>query len=175
MKQGTISVLFGCHSFMHTHYVLKAWHYLYGKRPAFWQYVCIIVHDWGHWGKQYLDNYEEKKLHWVAGARIARFLFGEKGYNFNAGHCDYSGVAKSDLYKADKVCYAFVPVWWGWLAGQIEPKLHGAERKAGIKLKDAVKTFLNDNRKRLEAGVFESNQQYYMNRRAKYENLTREK
>ncbi len=64
MKQGTVSVLFGCHSIIHSMIVIVAWVKWYGHWPEFWQIICILLHDIGHWGKQYLDNYEEKKNEW---------------------------------------------------------------------------------------------------------------
>ncbi len=78
MKQGTVSVLIGCHSVIHSLIVLVAWVRLYGKFPVWWQIVCILLHDVGHWGKNYLDNYEEKKQHSILGAKIAGKLFGQK-------------------------------------------------------------------------------------------------
>lgn len=63
MKQGTVSVIAGAHSPIHSLVVLVAWCKLYRRPPAFWEFVCILIHDWGHWGTQYLDNYDEKKAH----------------------------------------------------------------------------------------------------------------
>ncbi len=85
MQQGTVSVLFGCHSPIHSVVVLVAWHKLYHRWPKFWQIVCIFIHDIGHWGTMYLDNPEEKERHSVLGAEVARNLFGDKGYEFCLG------------------------------------------------------------------------------------------
>ena len=85
MKQGTVSVLFGCHSIVHSFLVLASWRILYGRFPKFWQIVCIFIHDIGHWGLDYLDNEDEKKKHWILGAKIAFYLYGKKGFFLCAG------------------------------------------------------------------------------------------
>jgi predicted HD phosphohydrolase len=71
MTQGTISILFGCHSVIHSYYVLRAWKILYKTYPEPWQAICIFLHDIGHYGLNYLDDYEQKKIHWIKGAEIA--------------------------------------------------------------------------------------------------------
>ena len=112
MKQGTISVLFGCHSIIHSLVVIVAWRKWYGRWPKAWQIVCILIHDIGHWGKQYLDNYDEKKKHSLLGAAIAWQLFGDKGYDLIAGHNEYNGHAKSELYGPDKYSWVIAPLLW---------------------------------------------------------------
>jgi hypothetical protein len=123
VKQGTVSVLFGCHSPVHSTIVLVAWWKLYRRPPKFWQVVCIFLHDLGHWGKQYLDDYEAKKKHWVLGAVVARWLFGQRGYNLVAGHDGYSGQAASELLKPDKYSWIIAPTSWMFINTIFEPKL----------------------------------------------------
>jgi hypothetical protein len=123
MKQGTVSWLFGCHSIVHSFLVLRAWHHLYGSWPRPWELTCIFLHDVGHLGKQYLDNLEEKKQHYVLGAKIARRLFGRKGYEMVAGHCEYSGLPESRLYRPDKYSWMYEPYWWARWNALVEPKL----------------------------------------------------
>lgn len=123
MKQGTASVLFGAHSLIHSLIVAVAWAKLYHRPPKLWELVCIGLHDIGHWGTQYLDNYEEKKTHWVLGARVAKRLFGQKGYDLIAGHCSYNGQSRSALYKPDKYSWLICPGWWMWTNTLFEPKL----------------------------------------------------
>ena len=123
MKQGTASVLFGCHSFFHSMLVAVAWTQLYRRPPKPWELVCIVVHDWGHWGTQYLDNFDEKKLHWLRGAFVANSLVGMKGYDLVAGHCAYQGQERSRLYEPDKRSWLIAPLWWMWINTFIEPKL----------------------------------------------------
>lgn len=56
MKTGTKSLLFGVHQFIwHPLTVLLAWIKLYGW-PAWEELVCIIIHDWGYWGKSNMDG-----------------------------------------------------------------------------------------------------------------------
>lgn len=123
MKQGTVSVLFGCHSPIHSLIVVIAWVRLYHRLPKPWEMVCIGLHDIGHLGMQYLDNYEEKKMHWALGAQIAKRLFGQKGYDLIAGHCSYNGQTRSALYKPDKYSWIICPGWWMWTNTLFEPKL----------------------------------------------------
>lgn len=133
--QGTISILFGCHSPVHTFLVIKAWWQLYG-RPNLWEFVCILLHDIGHIGKQYLDDLEQKHSHWELGARIARFLFGEKGFLLIAGHCNYSGYPQSRLYKVDKYSWYLAPRWFLLWDGIVEPKI-----RVGFSNQDHVDKF----------------------------------
>jgi hypothetical protein len=123
MKEGTISVLWGCHSPIHSFLVLCAWIRLYKRLPRPWQIVCIFIHDIGHWQKDYLTDVEQKYDHWILGAYLAFCMFGKKGYAFVAGHYSYSGYPLSLLYKADKYSWTIAPIWWLWLNYQIEPKL----------------------------------------------------
>lgn len=71
MTQGTVSILFGCHSPIHSVLVLMSWKKLYRHWPRWWQIVCIFLHDIGHWGLDYLDDVNQKNKHWELGARIA--------------------------------------------------------------------------------------------------------
>ena len=123
MSQGTISVLFGCHSFVHSLYVLLAWKRVYKNWPKLWEVGCIILHDIGHVGTQYLDNYEEKKRHWKLGARLAGRLFGRRGFDLVAGHTPYSKVRRSKMYLADKHSWLLAPKWWLWTNLFFEPGL----------------------------------------------------
>ena len=159
LKQGTVSVLAGCHSPIHSIIVALAWKKVYGKPPAFWQLVCIFLHDVGHFGLDYLDNYEEKKLHWRTGARIARLFFGDKGYDLCAGHCQHSGAPISALYKADKYSWYIAPHWWLISNCVFEPKL-----KMGMSSRDAVAKFKAQVAKSIESGEFKSTHSMYLER-----------
>lgn len=113
MKEGTISILIGCHNFiMHPLCVLIAWHKEYRSWPKFWELVCIFIHDIGHWGLDYLSDPEQKKRHWILGACWAQKLFGIKGYLFVAGHVTHSPFPKSKLYIPDKRSWLEAPNWW---------------------------------------------------------------
>ena len=119
MTSGTKSYLFGCHGFlMHPLMVLLAWRKRYGGWPALWQVVCIFIHDVGIVGMEYLKD--SKDGHWKRGALIARRLFGEKGYEFCAGHVNDSGVKRSNLFWADKGSWLVAPNWWLWTNYRVE-------------------------------------------------------
>jgi len=125
ISQGTVSVLVGCHSVMHSLLVMKAWKQVYGTWPEPWQVACILVHDIGHVGLNYLDDPEAKAQHWRLGADIAGALFGARGQRLVAGHCQDSGTRESRLYLADKVAWSLAPTWWLVWQCLVEPKLHG--------------------------------------------------
>jgi hypothetical protein len=151
MKQGTWSVLFGCHSQIHSLMVYIAWIKLYHRLPNFMETVCIILHDIGHLEKNYLDNYDEKKRHAELGARIAGFLFGGKGYDLIIGHNAYTEKERSRLYEPDKYSWLIAPVWWMITNTWFEPKLQrrGSTRKeSAIMFKEGMKENWNTGLKK---------------------------
>jgi len=157
MKQGTISVLFGCHNIIHSILTLIAWKRLYGRWPKLWQIVCILIHDIGHIGLDYLDNYEEKQKHWILGAEIGKKFFGQKAYEFLAGHCTYSGYPLSALYKADKYAHYLAPEWVLYLNTIFEPKL-----MMGMSRKEAILRFKSQVKNSIESGKFIPTHQIYL-------------
>ena len=161
MKQGTVSVLFGCHSFVHSILVVMAWKKLYSRWPHLWQITCIFLHDIGHWGKDYLDDYEEKKSHWILGAKAADWLFGWKGYRLCAGHCSHSNETRSELYKADKYSWYIAPTWWLWLNNIAEPGL--IVNCAGNM--DAIRKFRAMVAESVESGAYGSTHEMYLKRK----------
>ena len=121
MTEGTKSYLFGCHQFLiHSIIVVIAWKKHYGYMPRLRELICILLHDIGHIGKQYLSDYEQKRGHWILGARIAGKLFGYRSYNLIAGHTKQSGFPRSKLFYADKYSWVIAPVWWLRLNDKIE-------------------------------------------------------
>lgn len=141
MKQGTWSVLFGCHSIIHSVIVINAWQKWHGKFPSWWQIGCILLHDIGHWGKDYLNNYEEKKRHAELGAKIARVLFGTKGYDLVDGHNVYNSLDRSQLHDPDKYSWVIAPTWWMMSNTYIEPKLirkGSTRRESAVMFKEAM-------------------------------------
>lgn len=123
-SEGTKSYLFGCHQFfIHPMCVLVGWLKVHGRFPAFWELCCIFLHDIGHWGKNYLTHYPEKREHWRLGAEIALRLFGLKGYLLIAGHTKSSGFPRSDLFLPDKVSWLVAPKWWLYSNRIVEPQL----------------------------------------------------
>ena len=160
ISQGTMSVLFGCHSFfIHSIIVIVAWKRIYGKRPAFWQIVCIFLHDVGHLGLNYLDDFEAKKKHWMLGASIAYSLFGQKGFDFLAGHCSHSGHPLSELYRADKYSWHIAPYWWLYTNTFAEPKL-----RMGYTRREAILKFKEQVRQSVESGEFRSTHEMFLER-----------
>ncbi len=142
MKQGNWSVLFGCHSFAHSIIVIIAWRKLHGKFPNWWQFICILIHDIGHWGKDYLDNYEEKKRHANLGAKVAKVLFGQRGFDLITGHNIYNGNEKSELYNPDKYANVIAPIWWLTFVTIVEPKLirpNHTRKESAITFRTAMK------------------------------------
>lgn len=159
MKQGTWSVLFGCHSVIHSILVIIAWVRLYKRLPNWWQLVCILFHDIGHWGTDYLDDVEAKRRHYIKGAIWATRLFGQKGFLFVAGHDRYSGVPESELLKPDKYAWYIAPTWW-LLSNQIfEPKLRMGYSRMG-----AVRHFKASVKRSIDNGDYRSTHDIYMER-----------
>jgi hypothetical protein len=170
MKQGTKSWLYGCHSIVHSFIVIRAWHKLYKSYPNAWQFSCIFIHDIGICGRQYIDNPETKKGHWELGALIAGKIFGEKGYQFIAGHTSESGKPHSLLYKPDKLSQMIAPRWWQLLvAKHLEPLLHEPEYKKGMTPEQAVDNWRKTVRESIESGNFIDSHELYMNRRKLFE------
>lgn len=159
MKQGTISILIGCHSIMHSFQVVRAWRYLYGRRPRLWELVCIFLHDIGHWGLDYLDSVVEKDEHWRLGARLACRLFGVKGFRLIAGHSGRSTFPISMLYKADKYSWYIAPNWWLLLNYVTEPKL-----AMGYSRREALVRFKSQVRDSIESGRFRPTHAMYLDR-----------
>jgi hypothetical protein len=159
MKQGTISILVGCHSPVHTLYVLKAWIGLYHKMPCFWELVCILLHDIGHYNTNYLDNLDEKKNHWRLGAEIGKKLFGMKAFEFMAGHCEYSGYSQSKLYKPDKISQIH-PFWWSFIYQTFEPNL-----TKGFKTKrESWQAWQKQVKTSISSGEFRGSHEMYLER-----------
>lgn len=75
MKTGTKSLLFGVHQFIwHPLTVWLAWVWMFHVLPTWRETICIIIHDWGYWGKANMDD-EEGETHPELGAKIAYWLF----------------------------------------------------------------------------------------------------
>jgi len=163
MKQGTVSVLVGCHSPVHSVLVVLAWKKLYGKWPKPWQGVCIFLHDIGHWGKDYLKDLKQKERHWMLGATVANRLFGWKGIALTAGHCEHCyGCEQSEMYKADKYSWHLAPTWWLLWNNVVEPDLR-VNCKTNL---EAVRKFQATVKESVESGKFISTHSMYLARKA---------
>lgn len=115
MKVGTKSLLFGVHQFVwHPITVFIAWCKLYG-RPSWKEIVCMIIHDWGYWGKPNMDGIEGEK-HPEVGANIAYRLFGSEYFSLCLLHSrHYARNVKrepSRLCWADKLSHLYEPTWF---------------------------------------------------------------
>ena len=130
MNEGTKSYLFGCHQFFfHPLWVLFAWRLEYKSWPKLWQIICILLHDVGIIGRQYIAVDESKLGHWMLGANIAQRLFlrldmpkiAWKSWVLIAGHCpNESSLPKSKLFISDKRAYLIEPMWMKWLNYYLE-------------------------------------------------------
>jgi hypothetical protein len=159
VSQGTISVLFGCHSIVHSYLVALAWKHLYRRWPKPWETICIFLHDVGHIGLDYLDNEKQKNRHWELGARIAKILFGTRGYSLVAGHCKHSGIQQSLMYKADKYSWRLAPYWWLYLNTWAEPLLC-----IGYSREDAIADFRQQVNRSIESGEFVETHSFFLDR-----------
>lgn len=133
MKIGTRSLMFGVHQFIwHPFTVYLAWKELYGK-PNWKELICIIIHDWGYWGKQNLDG-KEGIEHPKKGAYIAYKLFGDEYFELCAGHSrsyirlvnDRFGYERWKLSKlcwADKLSIKYEPCWFYLLRAKLTGEL----------------------------------------------------
>lgn len=118
MKRGTKSLLFGVHQFLlHPLTVFFAWVWLYRKLPTLKETVCIVIHDWGYWGKPNMDGAEGEN-HPEVGARIAGRLFGKEYHDLCLLHSRHyarnAGKEPSLLCWADKMSILCEP-WWMYL------------------------------------------------------------
>lgn len=115
MRIGTRSLIFGLHSFfVHPILMLAIFKKVVGRRADFVEIVCILIHDIGYFGKPNMDGVEGN-LHPYAGAKLARFLFGDRGWRLCVGHNDevreVEGLPRSVIYAVDKYFYVVIPVW----------------------------------------------------------------
>jgi hypothetical protein len=128
MRTGTKSLLFGVHQiFWHPFTVWLAWIWLYRKIPSFKETICIIIHDWGYWGKNNMDDTEGQR-HPEFAARIALKFLGEKYRRLCLYHSRHyakdNNATPSKLCWADKMSIIFDP-WWlylprAWLSGELK-------------------------------------------------------
>ena len=126
MKTGTKSLLFGVHQFvLHPLTVWIAWVWLYRKFPTWKETICIIIHDWGYWGKAKMDD-EEGERHPEVGAKLVRFL-GPEYYELCLFHSRHyarnAGRKPSLLCWADKISILCEPSWLylprAWASGEL--------------------------------------------------------
>lgn len=127
MRTGTKSLLFGVHQFIwHPVTVYLAWIYLYRSMPSIRETICIIIHDWGYWGKYNMDDADGEK-HPELAAKIAGCLLGQKYHDLCLYHSRHyarnKGIEPSKLCWADKYSIMFES-WWtylprAWISGEL--------------------------------------------------------
>lgn len=136
MNVGTKSLLFGVHQIiLHPIFVTWAWRKLYKSWPNWKELVCIIVHDWGYWGKPDMDG-EEGKDHPYLGGYIADWLFGDLWMEFCALHSRWMAnrweMPVSKLCAPDKYALTLYPKWLYYLlataSGELSEYLHEGRR-----------------------------------------------
>lgn len=124
---GTKSILFGVHQFViHPLLVGLAWRRVYGRKPALREWVSIVVHDIGYWGKSNMDG-DEGLLHPELGSRVMMRLCGEKYRNLvryhSRSYARYCGAEPSMLCVPDKISMLLYPdalyLFLGRLSGEI--------------------------------------------------------
>jgi hypothetical protein len=115
MKIGTKSLLFGAHQFLlHPLTVLWGWKNLFGWPKDFRIYVGILIHDWGYWGMDSMDDAKGEE-HPLWAARFMGNTFGSDWWIFVYYHSRF--LAKRDhhvispLCLADKISFIYVPSW----------------------------------------------------------------
>jgi len=149
MRRGTKSILFGVHQFIiHPIVVLIAWVKLYG-RPNWKEFVCIIIHDWGYWGKRKMDDEEgERHPEWAARFALLWLDWGDletKGFTYfdlclyHSRHLAKArGVEPSRLCWADKLSILYEPWWFylprAWASGELQEYREAAAKGWGISL-----------------------------------------
>lgn len=136
MKEGTKSWLFGCHSIIHSFVVMKAWRELYGRWPRLWQIVCILFHDIGYIGRNYISE-QDNDGHAELGARICKRWFGDKAWYFILGHSSSSirkfSIPVSKLEAPDDYSWIIAPAWWLRWNTIVEPQLHAEVWREAVK------------------------------------------
>lgn len=115
MRMGTKSILFGAHCwFIHPWFVAWAWWKLYGFPfdPRLW--VAFVVHDWGYWGLDKMDD-EMGEGHPIAGAKIMHWLFDKAQYiRLGPGKWTfkrYDGNKEFELEAWPEGGDIFIPTW----------------------------------------------------------------
>lgn len=128
LSTGTKSLLFGVHQFIwHPITVLIAWKKIYQSWPTWRELICIIIHDWGYWGQEHMDDVEGEK-HPELAAHIAMHLFEDQWYSWfclyhSRHYARYFGMEPSPLCWADKLSIIYDP-WWlylprAWMSGEL--------------------------------------------------------
>ncbi len=132
MQIGTKTLLFGNHQFiLHPLSVGLAWVRYYHKLPNPKEAVCIIIHDWGYWGKPNIDGTEGEDHPYLA-AHWAEKHLGFKYLELCQYHSSFLACKHdcdvSRLCIPDKLGVVLMPIWLivllGKLSGETEEYRH---------------------------------------------------
>lgn len=105
MIMGLRTILIGYHNpILHSYYVIKAWIKIFNKFPNSREFICILLHDIGYINQSDYNISNEKDSHPLLGAKICKFLFGDKYYNFCIGHS--RTYAYKNNIDISYLCYA---------------------------------------------------------------------
>ena len=127
MTTGTKSLLFGVHQVLwHPITVLIAWVVLYRAPPSWKELLCIVIHDWGYWGKPNMDGPEgESHPEWAA--RFAEKHLGKEYRDLCLYHSRHyarrDGSTPSRLCWADKLSICYDPRWFYLLRAKLSGEL----------------------------------------------------
>jgi hypothetical protein len=129
---GTKTLLYGNHQFLlHPLFVGLAWTKYYHKLPNPKEAICIIIHDWGYWGKPNLDGEEgEQHPFWAAQWALNHFdksksppLYNKSCYYLCLYHSSFLskrlGIKVSRLCIPDKLGVIMMPIWLIVLLGKL--------------------------------------------------------
>ncbi len=140
MKVGTKSLLFGVHQFLwHPITVWLAWIWLYRKLPNWRETICIVIHDWGYFGKAHMDDEEgERHPEWAAAvahnlldpiiaqgryAPIKKYIYHDLCLFHSRHFARNAGTEPSALCWADKTSILFERSWTylprAWASGEL--------------------------------------------------------
>lgn len=108
-------MLFGAHSIIHSIVVMFAWKKLYSTWPSWRECVCILLHDIGYWGKNYITD-KTNDGHAELGCRVAHRWFGPEYGHLVLGHsaaaCKKFSIPKSKLEEPDDYSWVIAPLFW---------------------------------------------------------------
>ena len=168
MTEGTKSYLIGCHQFLlHPLWVLLAWRLEYKSWPKWWEIICILLHDIGICGRQYLSDDGAKRGHWTKGAELSEnivdkftdnLLLPIEAHFMCGGHTEESGYKKSKLARADKRSWLVAPMWWLWCNYWVE----WSGKRIGVTPPPLWKKLVAENLKR--KNPIDSHELYIKNR-----------
>lgn len=130
MKRGTKSILFGVHQFiLHPLFVLRAWFIIYRSFPTLSEFMAILTHDLGYWGKADMDG-TEGSSHPASAAAFWRGRFGGFGnevadiiIGHSRFHAATNGLQLSKLFRPDKLSTALYPRWLYLLLGNLSGEI----------------------------------------------------